>query len=76
MAEKSYIQKNYATNKIQQSQNSSSSKSLNLNNSENFGNPSNNNNFIEVISRSGSGQSKNNIQNSNKIMKKKFKDIS
>jgi hypothetical protein len=28
---------------------------LNLNNSENFGNPSNNNNFIEVISRSGSG---------------------
>lgn len=76
MAEKSYIQKNYATNKIQQSQNSSSSKSLNLNNSENFGNPSNNNNFIEVISRSGSGQSKNNIQNSNKIIKKKFKDIS
>lgn len=76
MAEKSYIQKNYATNKIQQSQNSSSSKSLNLNNSENFGNPQNNNNFIEVISRSGSGQSKNNIQNSNKIIKKKFKDIS
>ena len=76
MAEKSFIQKNYATNKIQKSQNSSSSKSLNLNNSENFGNPSNNNNFIEVISRSGSGQSKNNIQNSNKIIKKKFKDIS
>ena len=58
MAEKSYLKKNYVTNKIQQSQNGSSSKSLNLNNSDNFGahvNMNNGNNFMEVVSRSGSG---------------------